>query len=388
MTKRVFIRLPLALFAGLCMAQGGDVFVVESITSLGNDRFDVKLKNPRTGYVHSITLTGGEIRFGVGDKVRETRSGRDIRVDPVGGGSARPPTPPQPQPVRISGKATHRVWSAPWWPDQPGPDNLYAAEGPLELFGRLTGDDGPLVLEKEWHSRPPADKAGWTGHCDGFSISSCLYGEPRRTVIVSRAGSSPVSFQPGDIKGLLAAIWSGFDWQDTGRTAGGPKGLAAFDFHRFVLFYIKENRLPLVVNTRRDAVWNYPCDEFSMEAKPDGPDRWRVTAKLLLANFGTQRFTGKRVKEYVLSYRLTGDPRDSKLVRSADWISRDRPGWVFCPLLGRNSAGVWARPSSATSRRHSFADADFEALVVAMARVAAGEISEARAGGYTVKPGR
>ncbi|MBI1354504.1 MAG: hypothetical protein GC160_09165 [Acidobacteria bacterium] len=389
--------LVFALAAMLCLAQAGDVFSVQSITKISDGRYDVKLQNPKTKYVHSVTLVVVELLFKVGDMVRETRTGGKVVLTPANGGgssSSTPPSapkapqpPPPPQPITLSGQADHRVWSGPWWPEKPSSTQLYGASGPLEAYGRWTGDGNPLQWERLNHSTPPAANAAWTGHCDGFSVSSSVYGEPRRAVAATRTGGASVSFSPGDIKGLLAANWAGFDWQGSQRAAGGPAGVSAYDFHRFVLFYIHENRLPIVVNTKKDVVWNYPADSFQMTATPTGANRWRVAMTLTLADDGVDAaFQGKQPMQYAVAYDLTGDPSTSGGVQTAEWTSAERPGWIFCPLLGKDAAGLQARPSAATTRHHPYADTTFQALAEGLAKVSSGEVSEWTWNGYKVTP--
>jgi len=76
----------LALAISFLFALQGDVFNVQSITPMGAGRYDVKLRNPRTGYVHSVTLPcGAIIGIAVGDMVKEVRNGRDITLSRAGG---------------------------------------------------------------------------------------------------------------------------------------------------------------------------------------------------------------------------------------------------------------------------------------------------------------
>jgi pimeloyl-ACP methyl ester carboxylesterase len=98
--------------------QGGDqFFIVVAVTQLSEDAYDVKLKNPRTGYVHSITLyIEISLNIKVGDRVKERREGGRVVLIPQGGNSAKtspqnedpePPSGengrliPEPQPPRV-----------------------------------------------------------------------------------------------------------------------------------------------------------------------------------------------------------------------------------------------------------------------------------------------
>jgi hypothetical protein len=98
--------------------RGGGFFIVVSITQLGQGTIDVKLKNPRTGYVHSVTLhISLPLKFKVGDLVEKRQDPRrGVVLIPVrdevdgpdeGGGEDEgherpvglPETPPERNPV-------------------------------------------------------------------------------------------------------------------------------------------------------------------------------------------------------------------------------------------------------------------------------------------------
>jgi hypothetical protein len=76
-------------------------FIVISITPFSNVTFDVKLKNPRTGYVHSVTVTIDIARLlHIGDLVRQRSSrGRVVLVPVQPREEPRPEPQPQPQPA-------------------------------------------------------------------------------------------------------------------------------------------------------------------------------------------------------------------------------------------------------------------------------------------------
>jgi hypothetical protein len=86
--------------AGLASQQGGDgPYVIVSIEPNGPGTYDVKLKNPRTGYIHSLTLLAEiALRFVIGELVKERREGGRVVLIPVGGIPTRPEPRPQPRP--------------------------------------------------------------------------------------------------------------------------------------------------------------------------------------------------------------------------------------------------------------------------------------------------
>jgi hypothetical protein len=87
-------------------SRGGDqTFIVVSVTDLGGGAEDVKLRNPRTGYIHSVTIyidvtININVNINVGDRVREERdNGRVILIaDKGSGGTGGQGGPPPPAP--------------------------------------------------------------------------------------------------------------------------------------------------------------------------------------------------------------------------------------------------------------------------------------------------
>lgn len=65
-------------------SEGGGSFIVVSITAFNEVTFDVKLKNPKTGYVHSVTVTVDVARLlRIGDRVRERRRRGEVILTPI-----------------------------------------------------------------------------------------------------------------------------------------------------------------------------------------------------------------------------------------------------------------------------------------------------------------
>lgn len=107
-TRLVFVIAILALVAGAAAQRDdraadadGGTFIVVSITAFNQFTFDVKLKNPRTGYVHSVTVTVDVARLlRAGDRVRKRTRGREVILVPVGAPREEPELQPPPPPVR------------------------------------------------------------------------------------------------------------------------------------------------------------------------------------------------------------------------------------------------------------------------------------------------
>jgi hypothetical protein len=85
--------------AGRAAPQGDDSYVIVSMGPNGPGTYDVKLKNTRTGYIHSLTLIAEiALRFVIGALVKERREGGRVVLVPVGGPPARPEPRPEPRP--------------------------------------------------------------------------------------------------------------------------------------------------------------------------------------------------------------------------------------------------------------------------------------------------
>lgn len=78
----------------------GDSYIVVGITKFNADTYDVKLKNPRTGYVHSVTIYVDiiiSLNLAIGDRVKERREGGQVILTREGGAPPqRPPSTPTP----------------------------------------------------------------------------------------------------------------------------------------------------------------------------------------------------------------------------------------------------------------------------------------------------
>jgi hypothetical protein len=355
---------------------------------------------------HEKVRFGGMLNtFGGGPKPRPTPPVQERPTPPL----QEPPKPPvqveanTPFTVEIHETGPNPIWSGPWWPDDPRkPPHLYDDDGD-------DGDEGPLHKydlwivprekadnwEKAHHASPPSEFASYQGHCDGWSVSSILYREPRRAVLASKGTSAPIKFTPGDIKGLLAALWEGYRWQSEQSAGGrGARNLRAVDFHKFLLGYIYAYRLRLVMNLADKAgdVWNYPCDGFTMKGVPlvGIPNTWKVTVQLDVASDKVRAdYTGRKPYAYPpVTYWVKGrTPTDWKSDdMSAWWADANKhPWWIFHPIRG--SSGPPKAPREIDPERHHFyADANFRNYVEALQRVSSGELESWTAAGLTVTP--
>jgi hypothetical protein len=329
----------------------------------------------------------------------------------------------------ITGQAKRPAWSGWWWPDSASKSyHLYdmgSTFAPLSKYGQWTGSTLALAWETANHQieNSAARNASWQGHCDGWAISSLLYPEPTRAVVAQGpAGQSgPVRFEPGDVKGLLAALWSGYDWRNS-NSAGGTD-LDAEWLHRFLLFFLAQNQAGVVFNVpdQPGAVWNFPCDGFKMTGTtdPSDPSRTNIAVELSMASDAvldatdgspSPNYLGRipklvagTGKSYTYTYTVTGgDPRawagNDVQGMTAAWTGpsvTQHPTWVFCPFLGTNASGSPSPPSYVTSRHHPYAGPDFRmpttdwtfrTLVEGLMKVSSGQLNAWRSGDYLVTP--
>jgi hypothetical protein len=317
-------------------------------------------------------------------------------------GTGKPPSkPPSKSPATFSLEkhTTRPVWSGFWWPTDPAKaPHLFDSSGPLDKYDRWAGTT-TRATEQTRHSSPGV-QAGFQGHCDGWSVSSVLYNEPVRAVAANRKGnwlssSVDVRFETGDVKGLLAALWSGFVWNNQpsgGGSAGGldPNALNAADFHKFLLFYISENNEPLVVNLSpvAKAVWNYPCDGFKMSGtQVAGTSDWNVTVNLNCADDAVlASYIGRQSYNVTASYTVTAkDPQNWKEPGlTAKWNNPgSHPWWIFCPIL--NTSGSPKPPTSSSPEyHHPYADDDFRLRVEGLYQVSSGKADSWNSGDFSV----
>jgi hypothetical protein len=122
------------VFSSRGTPQSQGQFIVVSITAFGPETFDVKLKNPRTGYVHSITVTGDIFQqFKIGDSVDQVRDGKTTSLQPRA--PAGQPSRAEPPPINNDpgkGPLTGYVTNDP----DDEPDTAGAARQQLEALDR------------------------------------------------------------------------------------------------------------------------------------------------------------------------------------------------------------------------------------------------------------
>lgn len=318
----------------------------------------------------------------------------------------------------LEGRARRAAWSGPFWTYQSKSQypTLYEKDGPLEKYRELTGDNAPIDEEKTRHSDLDGRKVqAFGGHCDGFAVSSTKYEEPRYSVraTIRQWGVTlrSVDFSPGRIKGLLAALWSGYDWSKTreGRTLPPSAGVivkpSARQFHEFLLQAARSSDL-FVVNLRppratADAVWNWPCDGFKLKGSPDKKDLRKthieVTLQLAEDRVGYVADSARKpvddptvpTVEYWIAadgQNITADGYD-KTNSQTHW---NDPDWIYDPEKlgspGYNDAkdgnGVPSRDGHDTpySTIHRYADPnahpEYKEIVERLARVSAGGPTE------------
>lgn len=89
----------LSFLSGTLRGSGSQFFIVVSVTEMESGVIDVKLRNPETGYIHSITLyiDIGAFLFHPGDRVTERHEGGRVELEPYPPGSKNMIRSPGPQ---------------------------------------------------------------------------------------------------------------------------------------------------------------------------------------------------------------------------------------------------------------------------------------------------
>jgi hypothetical protein len=257
----------------------------------------------------------------------------------------------------IEGGPSKRAWSGYWWPmlsirgwhlyDQTGPFT------PLVKYGQASGNLGPLEWERKY--KMTADPAHtWWGHCNGWAAATILEpDEPRQSVRVGQT-----LFNNGEVKGLVSAIHQGDPvdfFRGKPHWSGGDSAtdLRALDFHRAVLYYLRDRKEGLIFNiSAKPEVWNYPAYFFRMTGYTDSTDprRTLVTTTLFFAdNDVNPNYIGTIEFSRTYTYWVQGDPRDGNSSIAADWMRdsiRNHPQFLWHPAYARPHEPAFGEPPS------------------------------------------
>jgi hypothetical protein len=256
----------------------------------------------------------------------------------------------------LAGGAPRPAWSGYWWPflvtrgwhlyDQTGPFT------PLVKYGQATGDFRPLQWERRYKLTTDPS-TNWWGHCNGWAAATVLEPEPTRPV---RAGS--VAFNTGEIKGLLSALHQGdpvdlFRGRPHWNGGNSRTDLRALDFHRAVLYYLRERNETLIFNTSlKPEVWNYPAYAFRMTGvtDPRNPSITHITTTLFFAdNDVVPHFVGTNSFTRTYTYWVQGDPRSVNGGVAAEWTGESissHPQFVWHPAYQRAHEPAFGEPSN------------------------------------------
>jgi hypothetical protein len=257
----------------------------------------------------------------------------------------------------MEGGTAQPAWSGYWWPMLTTRGwHLYDQVGsftPLVKYGQASGNYGPYNWERRYKlTTDPAHN--WWGHCNGWAAATIMESdEPKQAVQVGRT-----LFNTGEVKGLLTAIHQG-DPVDLFRGrphwSGGNSStdLRALDFHRAVLYYIRDRKQGLIFNlSLKPEVWNYPAYFFRMTGQTDfrDPRLTLVTTTLYFADDDvTPNFVGTDGFSRTFTYWVQGDPRDVYNSIGADWMGesiRNHPQFVWHPAYARPHEPAFGEPPS------------------------------------------
>jgi hypothetical protein len=246
----------------------------------------------------------------------------------------------------LEGRAYRTAWSGYWWPMLVGSRgwHLYDERGPftpLVKYGQDTGDFGPLAWEQRFKLTTDPNN-DWWGHCNGWAAAAVLEPEPTQGV---RTGA--VVYNVGEIKGLLAACHQGdpldfFSGRAHRDGADYRTDLRALDFHRALLFYLRDRGESLILNiSEKPEIWNYPAYAFRMNGATDfrNPSVTQVTVTLAFADNNVQpHFVGTATFTTTYTYWVQGDPQSTNGATAADWTGNSvfiHPQFAWHPAYQR-----------------------------------------------------
>jgi pimeloyl-ACP methyl ester carboxylesterase len=171
-------------------------FIVVGITQFNTDTYDVKLKNPRTGYVHSVTIYVDiiiNLSLKIGDRVREQRKGGQVILARERGTPSLPPDPQEGASVEPGQPGTPPSWP-PVIPPYTGPTLPTQTPPPSQPPGIPPRKPVP---EKGKHPLPPLLQGRIKRVCDLKELAGLVfqrYGKeslPIATIQVTNGGGRP-----------------------------------------------------------------------------------------------------------------------------------------------------------------------------------------------------
>jgi hypothetical protein len=150
----------------------------------------------------------------------------------------------------------------------------------------------------------------WYGHCDMSTAVIIVEKEPSDTIV----NVGGIAFDKGDKKGLLVALYHGFDVDSSLRSFSYD--VTPCDWHPFVeqrLFHEKKMFAADITNkgVGRDTVWNYPIYKVDMTYKEsDGDDevtKLTIKCKVSVWKEGTNAEYGvEKIYDYDVTYNTSG----------------------------------------------------------------------------------
>jgi hypothetical protein len=234
--------------------------------------------------------------------------------------------------------------------------HLYDQVGPftpLLKYGQASGNYGPLNWERRYKLTTDPSK-NWWGHCNGWAAATILdRAEPRQSMQVGRT-----LFNSGEVKGLLCAIHQGdpvdiFRGKPHWTGGNSATDLRALDFHRAVLYYLRDRREGLILNlSLKPEVWNYPAYYFRMSGQTDfrDPRLTQVTTTLYFADNDVHPiFVGTDGFSRTFTYWVQGDPRDVYNSVAAGWTGEsvvNHPQFLWHPAYARPNEPAFNEPPS------------------------------------------
>lgn len=246
-------------------------------------------------------------------------------------------------------EAKKPTWKCHWFPMQetkPGGDplnNLFAIDGPLHKYDRLTGADSRTY--EFTHNRKTKEQGkeyAWWGHCNNAAEAACVLAEPKQDVVLRDRSGGNIKFTINDIQGLLVKVIPHLidkvDFKGN-RFNGGrrddPNDPKPELFLKAVQDWAKDT-IPFVLDVEsREEVWNYPYDKATIYESLKPP-----------AHFNPLRIVGPGFIHYY-QCRMSGTGYNDMqriyefYIKRDDWGNVLSSGWIKTPNDNDNPDFLW-----------------------------------------------
>lgn len=249
-------------------------------------------------------------------------------------------------------EAKKPTWKCHWFPMQettPGGDpvnNLFAPNGPLHKYDRLTGSDSrSYEFNHNRKTKEQGKEYAWWGHCNKAAEAACVLVEPKQDVVLTDRSGGDIRFTINDIQGLLVKVISHLidrvDFKGN-RFNGGrrddPNDPRPEIFLKVVQDWAKDT-IPFVLDIEKtEQVWNYPYDKVRIYESLKPPAHFnplRIGSSGGFVTYYHCRMSGtgyndeKRIYEFYIQRDHWGNVLSSSWIKTPN--SNDNPDFLWRP---------------------------------------------------------